>query len=99
MTINNNLIRFLLVVFFISIITIVSQVFVLRTTYDDDTNALASKIHMLYEDNAKLQYQIDHQPSIKDLKTQLKLVEDGASIEEAKLIIEQSKEVGLSPKL
>jgi phosphohistidine phosphatase SixA len=94
-----NLIDIILLVFFASMIIIVSKMFTLKSTYEHDTNELAKQIHTLSETNKKLQYQVEHQPSLEDLKLQLKLVEDGASIEEAKLIIEQSTEAGLSPKL
>ena len=99
MTIDDDIITPILVAFFAIIIVIVNQTFVPMSTYEQDTNELADKIHTLYEANDKLQYQVDHPPSLENLKLQLKLVEDGASIEEAKLIIEQSTEAGLSPKL
>jgi len=99
MTIDDDIITPILVAFFAIIIVIVNQTFVPMSTYEQDTNELADKIRTLYEANDKLQYQVDHPPSLENLKLQLKLVEDGASIEEAKLIIEQSTEAGLSPKL
>jgi hypothetical protein len=94
-----NLIDIILLVFFASMIIIVSKMFTFRSTYEHDTNELAKQIHTLSEANKKLQYQVEHPPSLENLKLQLKLVEDGASTEEAKLIIEQSTEAGLSPKL
>ena len=99
MTIDDDIIVPILVAFFAIIIVIGNQTFVPISAYEQDTNELADKIHALYEANDKLQYQVDHPPSLENLKLQLKLVEDGASIEEAKLIIEQSTEAGLSPKL
>jgi len=99
MTIDDDIITPILVALFAIIIVIVNQTFVPMSTYEQDTNKLAGKIRTLYEANDKLQYQVDHPPSLENLKLQLKLVEDGASIEEAKLIIEQSTEAGLSPKL
>ena len=99
MTIDDDIITPILVALFAIIIVIVNQTFVPMSTYEQDTNELAGKIRTLYEANDKLQYQVDHPPSLENLKLQLKLVEDGASIEEAKLIIEQSTEAGLSPKL
>jgi hypothetical protein len=81
------------------IVIMISKTFVYKSIYEHDTTELIKQVHTLSEANANLQYQIDHQPPLEDLKLQLKLVEDGASIEEAKLIIEQSTEAGLSPKL
>ena len=85
------------------LIVLFSQFCMLQSTYEDEATVLSSKIHSLYQENDKLEDQIkelkESDPQqVKDLKLQLKLVEDGASIEEARLIIEQSREVGLSPK-
>jgi hypothetical protein len=99
MTIKDNLIYQILVMYSVTIIIGMSNIFILRSVYKHDTNELARQIHTLSEANKKLQYQVEHPPSLENLKLQLKLVEDGASIEEAKLIIEQSTEAGLSPKL
>jgi hypothetical protein len=93
-----NLIDLILIVVSAIAIIIASKMFTLRSTYEHDTNELAKQIHTLSEANKKLQYQVEHPPSLENLKLQLKLVEDGASIEEAKLIIEQSTEAGLNPK-
>jgi len=86
------------------LIVLFSQCCMLQSTYEDEATVLSSKIRSLYKENDQLEAQIkdlkESDPQqVKDLKLQLKLVEDGASIEEARLIIEQSKEVGLSPKL
>jgi hypothetical protein len=98
MTIKDDLSDLIIIVVSVIIIIIISKIFILRSTYEQDTNELARQIHTLSEANKKLQYQIEHPPSLENLKLQLKLVEDGASIEEAKLIIEQSTEAGLNPK-
>jgi cell division protein FtsL len=98
MKIKDDLIYLILIVVSAIAIIIVSKMFMLRSTYEHDTNELAKQIHTLSETNKKLQYQVEHPPSLENLKLQLKLVEDGASIEEAKLIIEQSTEAGLNPK-
>jgi hypothetical protein len=98
MTIKDDLIDLIIIVVSVIIIIIISKIFILRSTYEHDTNELKRQIYILSETNKKLQYQVTHPPSLENLKLQLKLVEDGASIEEAKLIIEQSTEAGLSPK-
>jgi hypothetical protein len=99
MAIKDDLIYPILIMYSATMIIVVSSIFILRSVYKHDTHELARQIHTLSEANKKLQYQVDHPPSLENLQLQLKLVEDGASIEEAKLIIEQSTEAGLSPKL
>lgn len=96
--IDKDLILPWLVALFASVIVTVNQFYVPQSIYEQHTNELASKIDKLYRDNDRLQYLVDHPPKIEDLKLQLKLVADGASIEEAKQIIEVSKEAGVSPK-
>lgn len=85
-------------------ITLCDTFCILQSTYDEEATVLSDKIAKLYKENDQLTYQNhilkDGDPGvIKFLQLQLKLVEDGASIEEARLIVEQSTEVGIDPKL
>lgn len=85
------------------LIVLFSQFYMLQSTYEDEATVLSSKIRSLYQENDKLEAQIkelkESDPQqVRDLKLQLKLVEDGASIEEAKHILEVSTEAGVSPK-
>lgn len=76
---------------------------ILQSTYDKEANVLAAKIDKLYKKNDKLisQNQMlmnNDLQELQSLRLQIKLIEDGASPEEAKLIVKRSEEVGLDPK-
>jgi cell division protein FtsL len=82
--------------FLVSLLIISSQYEHLITQNNKDIFALEQQLNVANQtiDDSNL----DTTETIKNLKLQLRLVADGASIEEAQQIVEVASEAGVSPK-